>query len=258
MSRNFNDNAADYINLGDISTARFIGTTEFSFLVFFRVENTAGDDRVILGKENRFVLRIDQGAASQELQVRVEGSVIIEGGSNVALDTWYLGAVTNDGTSSATGMLEYLLTMDGTVLDNAISGDNNLISHTEAIHLGVRAGVDPMDGDIAYAAYFDFELSLAQIKAYLWNPIMFTAQYNANCEFFLPLKGASPEPDWSGNGNNGTVNGSPTISDNPPVSILLPLDFNSSFVIPIAAVGATMNQFQGPNLGADLFNGTLL
>lgn len=224
MGRNFPGATTDHIDLGDITAARFVDTAVWSFLCFFRIENL-DDDRVIVAKGDtgpttQFFVRVDKPTAPEEIEVSSAGSIVITGGSNVQLNTWYLIAVVNDGTSNATGLTLYLVGMDGTFLDDGVTGNPNtaVADLTESILLGTRTSNDPIDGDLAYAAYIQAELTKEDIVEYLYHPAHVVARHQSSgVPFFLPLGVSSPEVDWGGSDNSGTVNGTTTIGDNPPV-----------------------------------------
>lgn len=74
------------------------------------------------------------------------------------------------------------------------------------------------DGKIALLAVWDKQLTLAQIEAQ--RHMLDKAIESANCVGFwnLGLYGTGVQPDWSGNGNNGTVTGA-TVSPHVPLSL---------------------------------------
>ena len=111
-----------------------------------------------------------------------------------------------------------------------------------------------MDGLLAEIAIWNVGLTDAEIAGLATglSPIFIRP---ANLVFYPPIMGrASPEIDRIG-GFDLTVNGAAQFAHPriyyPQQPIIMPP--------PTAAppTGAIMNQFQGPNLGADLFNGTI-
>lgn len=219
MARNFSP-TTDEISLGDIAAARFEFDVAWTVLAFFRVEETATDDRCIVSKWGaQFLWRIDKGTAPQNIEVYQDSALKITGASSIQLDTWYLGAVTNSGDTPTSTLTLYTFGMDGTPIDDGVTGTNTADrSLTPAIMLGrTAASSDPMDGDIGFACYVDAVLSKAEVLSYLYNPWQAQRNFQANygTQFFLPLGFASPEPDFSPNGNTGTVSGT-TIGEGPP------------------------------------------
>lgn len=231
MAINFNRNAADFVNLGDISTARGERATAWTVLAFFRIEDSTTDDHAIIskladGSNVNYWIKVDAQTAPTNLEIFLGGTWAAEeitGGNNIALNTWYLAAISCNGTSTANDCTLNLLGMDGTFLDNALTGTHSgdPTTMTGATHIGKRANDtgDPADGDIAYVAYVDAELSQAEILEYLHNPISAAMRFKTDygMQYFLELNGEAVEVDISGNKNNGTTNGSPVHSENPPV-----------------------------------------
>jgi len=105
----------------------------------------------------------------------------------------------------------------------------------------------------------------------LWNAVLTDAEITAskngvspwhirpaNRIDIWPLWGnRSPEPSLVSGGNSMTVTGA-TKDTGPPVTLFTPKWAANTPLIEVAVAGAIMNQLQGPNLGSDLFNGTIL
>lgn len=222
MSRNFNNSAGDRVDLGDVAGLDFDRTAMWTCVCFCRFEDLTGDERGLITKwdlgdsaSRQFMLQTKKTAA-HVFVVFTGGSTALNGGATITTDTWYLVGCANDGSGTLT---LFSFTMDGTVLDDAVSGTSEANTSINAadIELGGRmGGGDNHDGDIAHAAYFTRQWVLQDFKDYLRSPARKAARESANPGFYLPLIGASPEPDWSGNKNNGTVAGT-TITNNPPV-----------------------------------------
>lgn len=229
MGRNINNVTNDGISLGDVTAARFLRLETWTMFSFFRVENTATDDRTIIakwasvGNTKQFILRTDLQAAPSNLEIYTNNTLRITGGNNVALNTWYFTAVTNDGTGAANGLKCYLFRPDRTVLDDGLLGQHaaDVSVLTTPTTLGTRLGSDPMDGDVAFAGYLQQELTKNQLLELMHSPLRHSLRYSP--EWLLPLGVGSPEPDWSGKGNNGTVTGT-TIGANPPIAPFFGLD----------------------------------
>lgn len=248
MSRNFTGVTGDYLNLGDVTGARFIQAAAWSYLIFFRVEDLStfrmisskrDDANTSTTRQLRF--NVDNGTAPQDVQVR-DVAFALNSGNVVELDTWYLTAITCRGDSSANDVNLYVVSMDGTTVldvttDTHVSDAADL---TGSILIGknfVDSGNNAFDGDLAFAAYIDAELSQNDILGYLRNPFKTVARFQSSgVQFFLPIIGASPEVDWSGNKNTGTVSGT-TISDMPPVAPFMTVD---ELLYEVAAVGVKL------------------
>ena len=163
-------------------------------------------------------MRSDAGAAPQDLEV-FTNSVNSAAVGSIELNTWYLAVVSNDGAGGASGLKVQNIHMDGTYDANGThQHDGDDADLTQPIRIGSRNGNDPMDGDIAYAAYFNTQLTDAETLAYLRNPYQVVfSKGSAGVEFFTPIYGdASPEPELV-HGRDFTVNGSQAKGTNPPL-----------------------------------------
>lgn len=228
MAQLFNDNDGDFLSRADITTARFISAQTWTLCAFFRIEDSAGDQRGIVskwaagGSTQQFFLRTAQGTAPQAIECTTDDDAaspaLIFG--TVDLNTWYLVVIRNDGTGGAGGFKGDLFNMDGTVDGGTTTtheGDSSDL--TTQIAIGHREATgDAFDGDIAYVAYFNTELTDAEVLAYLRNPyaVVFS-KGSTGVEFFLPMYGdASPEPELV-HGRDFTSNGSQVKGTNPPL-----------------------------------------
>ncbi len=237
MSRNMVRSAGtDYIALGDVAAARFQELSAWTALVFFRMASLdASNEGTIFSKSNnsssqrQFWIDINNGTPPQEFEVYINNLKVIDNNVNIIdVDIWYMVALANDGTGGAGGLKLYMATMDGSFdadhnpTTGTHGGDSGTL--TSPIWAGARnqAAADYWDGDLAHFAYFGSELSSAKILQYLRHPTRVAVAEGSNCIFYLPLMGGSPEQDLSGNQNNGTVNGTPTVSAMPPVALMMP------------------------------------
>lgn len=217
MSRNFAP--TQDITLADITAARFEQANDWSVGAFARFENFSTDERTVIvkwqGDARQFILRTTTGGA---VDVWTGGSNRITTTATLSLNTWYLLVVTNAGGGGANDLKAYALALDGTFTVDGESGTHGGDSTlTAEIEIGVRDNTgDPMDGDLGHAFYIQKTLSKSEIRGIFANPgtgIM--THKDSGVPFWLPLGLGSPEPDYSGNANNGTLNGA-TVSDMPP------------------------------------------
>ncbi len=250
MSRNFVRSAAtDYINLGDVAAARYAVSSTWSQFVFFRqASSDSSSESIIIAKQTQptdatLRIRINNGTAPQEVEIYMDNSEQITGPDVIALNTWYMIALTNDGTGDAGGLKLYLATMDGvfeTDYNPATGTALEDVSATADVRIGQieSSGADWWDGDIAHVSYFNTEFSSAKILQYLFHPKRVAVAEGAGCIYYLPLGYGSPEQDLSGNQNNGTVNGTPSISAMPPTAGFTPHWHHAIEPISAAAVGS--------------------
>lgn len=251
MGRHFDGTAQDRVSVGDHATAEFRFGSAWSTLAFFRVENTADDDNSIIAKHGetgdfQFLCRVDAGAAPQGIETEQGGKTIFLSGDVVELNTWYLVAVTNPGDGV---ILTYMLEMDGTILINAGNTLTGTVNEAlaEPILFGNRSvpnGADEMRGDMAWSSYFDVQFSLQDIQDYLHSPAKVVAVKNADCLYAFPLGLGSPEPDFSGRGESGTLTGT-TVGDNPPIAPWYGFDTMISVPAGAAPTGRIMSSLVG-------------
>ena len=257
MARNFDGTTGNYINLGDIADARFEQLEPWTILAFIKPTNVGtGDEKVIVGKwsggsntTNQFRVMVDKQSEPADLQVSIAAGGIVSGSGVIYDDTWYLIAVTHDGTSGSNGTTAYVYEMDGSQADTFTLthvGDNSDLTHNINIASRKNGNNEPFDGDIAHVAYIKQELSANEITSYLHNPVVLVASYgSADTVFYIPLDGLAgdtgTEPDYSGNKNSGTVNGSAsTQASNPPVRRAVKL-LDAGFTVPAADTGISVD-----------------
>jgi hypothetical protein len=254
MSLNFTSNES--VRISDISTARFERLETWSFLAFFRTSAIGSEERTIVGKrgtglDQQFHIYVVREAAPSRMRVFGGGSVRITGAESIATDTWYLVAVTNDGTGGTDGITLYTLTMDGSFIDDAVTGTFSADSSdlTENIYFGIK-GVDNTDdllGDIDYPIYVDKEMSRSEILHYLYNPVRVAAMLpsdGSSVEYFFKFGATGADAvDLSGKNISPTLNGTPTVANTPPA---LPAFFSNDYLLPyevsITSIGWEMSK----------------
>lgn len=167
--------------------------------------------------------------------------------STVSLSAWHHMAVSWDGSATATNAhiyidgseLSYKTTIDGVGARDSDATANFLI--------GNSAGVDrTFDGRIAEACFYNVILTPVEIQM-----VMRGLYPRANSILgYWPLYGAtSPEQDWSGNNNHGTLTGTARIDHPPGIGLWMPTrrierifgtgTFGLTGVSGTAAIGAT-------------------
>jgi len=237
MGLHYDDGSFERVNIGEQVSIRFLDAVAWTFFSFNRFDSFT-DERTIIAKE--------AGASTKQFHLKAETDGSLEmrftggagfntGASNVmSTGTWYMCAATNDGAATATSCDLYIFEMDGTLLESANGehgGDSSDL--TADVKTGTRRTTsDENDGDQAYVCYID---GSALSEDELWNCVFqpYATAMLYDSRFFLPLLDIDPEPDWSGNGNTGAHENSPTIADNPPVGPISP-----AYIIAGAAAAA--------------------
>jgi hypothetical protein len=228
MARNFPGTASNYISIGDTTSARFLSTEAWTVLAYVRHE-TLTANQCPIGKWSttnslkQMFVRVRSNGSFQVFHNGTPARITSSNGL-AQTDTWYLYAVSNDGSSN---MDCRIVEADGTILFNGAgttTGDASDL--TEPVNIGAReaGATDPVDGDIAYVAYIRAELTQEQIVAIAMGGIRGILQYNTDTggtrdlQYFFPLIGnVSPEVDWSGEDVAGTITGTLGVGDNPPI-----------------------------------------
>ena len=247
MSLTFANALSQYVELGDIATARFEIGEIWTVLSFMRVGETGSDDRSIVSKfggtnKNQFLLRTDRDSTPPtNLEVYTQANLAIAGGNNIALDTWYLIAVSNDGTGGASGMKLYSVQMDGTFLDDAATGQHTgdesdltgLITFSET-----EANTDEFAGDLDYECYIQKELTKQEILRYLHDPVGAMLRLKPNGVPYCIKLGylGKSSFDLSGSKNHGTIFGSVSRGEDPPTVLSpVPITFPESSLVRVSA-----------------------
>ncbi len=192
---------------------------------FFRIENSAADERTIISKwdtagTRQFTFRLDRQDAPTGVEIYMGGAVALAGNDSIALDTWYMSCATN--TGSATTLRFYTYDMAGAVIDDGTSTANSVDDSTQtaSINIGAKSGDcsgDEMDGDLAFVGYWTEVWTTQDTLDYLYNPVMKAAQKATTTAFFLPLIDIAVGVDWSGQDNTFALTGTFTYADSPPV-----------------------------------------
>jgi hypothetical protein len=233
MGRNWPTGDTDnFISLGDVTSARFLHADAWTFLCHVRIDAT-GDERTLVGKslvdEADMQMRLrTSNADPAALDYRKTDNSPARYTSAAVLnhDEWYCISFSNDGTEAAGDLEVFAYNLEDYTWDiDADSGTNAADSATltQDITLG-KSGTgnfDPMDGDLAHVCYVEKVVTKEEVLAYAKDPFRQVLAWRAagvTVEFYLPFIGESPEPDWSGSGNNGTINGTIGVGDNPPVA----------------------------------------
>lgn len=230
MSRDFARDGD--IDFGDVTAARFLVDSAWSALIFVKFDNTAADDSFLFGKwassasARQFMLRQNGGASPEPLQAYWADSLEHTTTGELAIDTWYCVCISNAGTGLGSGAFINAATLDGTLVidDENVGGTiSDASTVTEPITIGGRPGPsDQIDGQVFGFIYVDGVVTQDEFLAYARDPatmgVYLKEKYGV--QIWAPLEGIqSPEPDWSQNGNTGTVTAG-VKGDNPPVGWL--------------------------------------
>lgn len=158
----------------------FRGNEPWTVCVVFQVYNSAADDRSIIsrfddpaggGTSRNFLLRLDLGAAPQNLEVyQADATVRITGGNVIELDTPYLVVVRCDGSNNGS-LLTFDLNTHSLVddLTGSFPGTSTMGANEYIAFFG-RTGSDPWSGTGWMASFHDFKMSRTAVMQLARDP----------------------------------------------------------------------------------------
>ncbi len=205
----FDRTASEWINL---TTFNF-GETSFTICYWFYWDNTDSADT-----SSRVMLDLNAtdwtGIVPTTSKFKTTMSSTITSTTNISEDTWYFVAITHDGGGGSGTLRLYL----GDTTTMIAEEGNVTVTTPSAIGFelaGYNGGSSFLyDGTLANFQLFTTDLSLAELQELQFKP----NAVKRNIYLHLPLNTSSPEIDVSGNGNDGTVNGTPDLVDiGPPI-----------------------------------------
>jgi len=213
MSRNFEKDNNDYIEVGDVPDLNLTGN-EVTLSVWVRLESVNGEVKVFAkwaddGSRFQYLLSINSDDECL-FAVHDGGFKIAEGSTALVVGVWNHIAGTYDGSN----IRVYL----NGVEEDSLSATGNMSSTTAPVRIGAGSGgagtEQPFDGDIGHCAIWDTGLSSSEVQSLSAgiNPLKIRSE---NRLFYAPLNGQNPELDVVG-GLSLTVNGA-TRAEEPPI-----------------------------------------
>ena len=246
MARNFNGALHKIVLGGSITDGVFDVDTAWTYVVIVRPTTLTGGNRTICAKYS--------GAGGRQISLQFtgaglirilqNGSVYATGTFTFVINTWYIVGATCIGDGADGSIRCWAYEFDGTQRESGFAGGAvaNSTPNDHVIEIGLADGNDPYIGDTAYHVYVGVEWGDSEFRAFAANPYRaFLAA--AGGPFFLPLGLSSPEVDWSGNDNTGTVT-SAVVADMPPVGP--PFAHDTPTTIAAAAAALEEDPWQAP------------
>lgn len=191
--------------------------TSFTYLVWFKVDvafPVGGFRSLITGTDARFAPMLI--SSSDNIRVYLDGAYRITSATTIDDLTWYCAALTFDGGSgSGVARLYQSEGSDDLILTETSSAFDITISNT-----GIRTGFYPAGatfdflGSVAYLHNYNRVLSINELNEIKNKP----GSIVDSLVSYHPMFCSASNIDYSGNGNNGSVTGSPTPdTSGPPV-----------------------------------------
>src|SRR5207302_1694142 len=213
-SRSFNG-STDYIDVGTPASLDITGSLTVAGWV--RSTDVTIDDQQILSKgfdgaNTQYELKI--GATNGIVQFNTWNGSLHGVTANTALssNTWYHIAGTFDGST-------WKLYVNGT-LDASVNDSQGPFQTAQKVLIGavdvVGSAIQKWSGLLQNVSVYNRALTLSEIAQIKEAP----GSVTSGLKLYAPLSGASPESDYSGNGNVGTLVGTSTSASAPPVTIL--------------------------------------
>lgn len=215
--------------------------------------------RPTLGSNGWVITKADATTDFKRLQLRTNGSsrlrverettltALNTAASTFTGDVWQFIAATYDDAASTETFI-YRGTLTSVVVDvsDVASRTNGAGAETDDsggnFIIGNRGGADEhMPGRIAWIMCLNVALTLSQIRTQQFHPHVVAGTVGFWHLGFLPV--ASSQPDWSGNGNNGTVTDA-TLADHVPLGP--PFGFDVGLPFPTAAAAAVSMVYKYP------------
>lgn len=218
MSRDF-DGTDDTVDCGSAAGIDDLGPV--TLCGWFKWDNYASSTliRIALVKYPRYYLYIGDGTAGQQGPFCViyrngltdyDSALAPDG--NVSLGTWQHFTVTwDDSRTPRAAMFK-----DAVAISSLTQTDGSGTVDTDAANsftVGWDGFSQAMDGKAAYVCMHNVILTAEEMRMQMLYP----GSVRRGLKLFVPLWGGSPEGDYSGGGNSGTVNGATVSGDNPPI-----------------------------------------
>lgn len=218
-------NATDRVECG--SNAVLDNLTKGTYAAWIYPNGITSDSRIVqkgLAASGIRNMGIDGASGAGKLYVYAYRPTIVLMISSTGLvtdTTWQFVAGTFDSTLTDNDQHLYRGTLTSAVTEAATYsartvgsgalGDNSATN--QSIGNRAPAGAYPFLGVIAWVGIWNRQLSLGELQAQQFRP-----HVTSGCVLFMHLgyAGTGTQPDWSGNGNNGTVTGA-TVSAHVPL-----------------------------------------
>lgn len=243
-SLTFGAGATDRVAIADSASNTLTETSVVTWIVWFKL-STFTSGRVLMSKNGAdgnggpsFLI-----TGTTELRflyaLSVTNDVATSSSASLATGTWYCAAATRD-TSDSQFVRIYLGTLATPLAElSYASSTNGSGTHSSTADMAIgnqpKASPDvPIQGDIAAAVAFNRRLTLGEMITWQFRPRKLSGAY---LFMHLGFNGTSTQPDWSGNGNSGTVTGA-TVANPAPISSLFGFE---DLAIPVTvAAGGTV------------------
>jgi Concanavalin A-like lectin/glucanases superfamily len=212
LARSFNG-TSDFIDVGNSSALNPASITVSCWVYWKGTYDTNGEQWFVGRDDNTLgrVFALGLSGGNPPLVVQVNGAFTVGNVGSLTINTWE--QITFTGSSAA----GYEVWLNGTG-GGASPPGTSMATSTGDVTIGERTyntNHGFVNGDITEIAIWNTVLTPTQISNLASGQRANTIGANANLVGYWPILGQSPEPDESGNGNNGVLTGT-TIVAGPP------------------------------------------
>lgn len=216
VALNFTSASSDRVTIASNSTIDNLNN--FTYIAWVYPTTSGGATEEIIAKQstvsNGKRLRIQAGGSINLRASRATTAMNVSSGStstvNYVINEWNIIAGVRDGADTQNGRI-YIGTATTTIreVDAYITANNGSGAATSEAGTPLYisnngAFASSFGGGIAFVGVWNRALTLAELKAQQFFP----HRTAGNVVFmFLGFNGTGTQPDWSGNGNSGTVTG---------------------------------------------------
>lgn len=216
MSRSF-DGVDDIISFGTTGDKLLTENSPVTCAAWILPDNTGeGGSGVIF---IRGVSIVSPGLIFRSINTirfRVQGTTDLiraSSDSEITMGIWQHVAFTWDGSTTAANVHIYVNGVE-TGYQTTTNGATPTNNSTENFRVGNLLAAHSFDGLMSYVHGYNRVLSIGEISQIMFYPGSITNGLLG----FWPLWGSSPEPDYSGNKNDGTVTGAIFSANSPPIN----------------------------------------
>jgi len=208
-----------------------------SITTFGTATNKGGTMRVRVKDTNTGDVYFFYGRSVQGIDSRSTANALVANAWQCIACRWDFNGASSD-QQIFVGSLTVAATEVSYANQSVGSGTNNNSADNLFVGNVSATGTASFPGRIAFAGLWNRYLTLGEIHAQQFRP-----HVTSGCVLFVELgyAGTSTQPDWSGNGNNGTVTGA-TVADHVPI----PFRRSGPLYVPytVAALGNTWPGYQ--------------
>lgn len=218
MSRS-HDGVDDWISFGNSGIDL---TGSWTIGLWINTSSTTNNQRIMQARQSagadysvQLVWRLGSNVESVACSCYNDGTGKIKRMDGVSAGNWHFIAGVGSNIGTTNGVVDFVF-VDGATTTNTHTGGTATGTSTDEIRVGARTdGGGDYAGLTAHAFFFNRKLTINELN----QEMRFPGSVQGNRILCAPLWGnTDPEPDYSGNGNHGTVTGTIKGITEPPIN----------------------------------------